>query len=182
MAECLPSIAAAADVLCTEPRLRAPSTTTAVDAAAADVVALASAPTAVRLCGSCIKQQLRLGTFSRVAGRECEGRAVYQQGTADTYLSFFRGRWRVSKNTDVGTDVCWMKAVADDAQHPTAIRTNWQEYNGAAWVAAPAVSVLLEGTPDHGAQRDCLATCHTTCLVLTDGVSMRSHCSGCRSG
>jgi hypothetical protein len=78
---------------------------------------------------------------------------VYQQGTADRFLSFFGGRWRISKNSDVGADRCWMKA-AGDARHPNDIRAGcWQEYDGAAvWVAALAVSVVLEGkTHTHGA-------------------------------
>ena len=79
---------------------------------------------------------------------------MYQQGTADRFLSFFCGVWRVSKNSDVGKGICVMKA-ADDARHPNDIRAGcWQEYDygGAAWVAAPAVSVVLEGKAHtHGA-------------------------------
>ena len=77
---------------------------------------------------------------------------MYQQGTADRFLSFFGGFWRVSCNINVGTDMCRMKA-ADDAGHPNDIRAGcWEALDGAAWVAAPAVSVVLEGkTHTHGA-------------------------------
>jgi hypothetical protein len=77
---------------------------------------------------------------------------VYQQGTADRFLSFFCGFWQVSRNINVGKDICWMKA-AGDARHPNDIRAGcWEEHVGAAvWVAAPAVSVVLEGkTHTHG--------------------------------
>jgi hypothetical protein len=76
---------------------------------------------------------------------------VYQQGTANRFLSFFDGFWGVSCDVDVGKGMCWMKA-ADDARHPNDIRAGcWEEHGGAAWVAAPAVSVVLEGkTHTHG--------------------------------
>jgi hypothetical protein len=138
---------------------RIPSATTAADAAAADVAALASAPAEIRLCGTCITSSQGLGAFARVQERQCGGRAVYRQSTKDRYLSFFEGFWRVSRNEHVGLDMCWMKAH-DDALHPNAISASWQQFDGAAWVAAPAVSVVcvhvLEGN-QHGAQH---LSCH----------------------
>jgi hypothetical protein len=68
---------------------------------------------------------------------------VYRQGMEDRYLSFFRGRWRISQDTRIGTVVCWMKAH-DDALHPNTIRASWKQFDGAAFVAAPTVTVMLE--------------------------------------
>ena len=66
------------------------------------------------------------------------------EATADIYLSFSNGSWRVSKNSDIGTIVSWMN-VGDDARHPNDILASWQEYDGTAWVAAKPVSCVLEG-------------------------------------
>jgi hypothetical protein len=33
----------------------------------------------------------------------------------------------------------------DDALHPNAIQASWQQFDGAAFVAAPTVTVMLEG-------------------------------------
>jgi hypothetical protein len=129
-----------------------PIDVTAADAAAADEAALASlmvqtlasAPAEVRVCGTCSAHPLCLGMFSRVVGRQCEGRALYQQGTADSFLSFFRRRWRIGCGDGVGTFGCWI-SVDDDAQYPNAIRASWQLFDKGALVALPTVSVMLEG-------------------------------------
>ena len=69
---------------------------------------------------------------------------MYRQGMEDRYLSFFEGYWRIGCGDGVGTFGCWMMA-RDDALHPNAIQTSWQQFDGAAFVAAPTVMVMLEG-------------------------------------
>ena len=138
---------------CTEAMVACPIDVTAADAAAADEAALASlvqtlasAPAEVRVCGTYTTHPLCLGMYSRVVGRQCEGRALYQQGTADSFLSFFRRRWRIGCGDGVGTFGCWI-SVDDDAQYPNDIRASWQQFDasGAVFVAVPTVSVMLEG-------------------------------------
>ena len=140
------------------------------------MAALASAPAAVRVCGSCSEHQVCLGAFARVEDRQCGGRAVYRQGMEDWYLSFFRGRWRISEDTRIGTVECWMKAH-DDALHPNAIRASWKQFDGAAFVAAPTVTVMLE-CKSHTEHSE------PFCAVLKPWlrVPVDRHCSGCRSG
>jgi hypothetical protein len=108
---------------------------------------------------------------------------VYQRQGADEFLSFFDGCWRVSCNIDVGADMCWMIA-ADDARHPNDIRAGcWREYDGAVWVAAPAVSVVLEGkTHTHGAYRGEPLTYRQCALLMCDCMLLPFNCSRRRSG
>ena len=115
---------------------------------------------------------------------------MYQQGTVDRFLSFFWapvtapfcGFWQVSRNINVGKGICWMKA-AGDARHPNDIRAGcWLEGDGAVWVAAPAVSVVLEGKArTHGAHGDSHLLRHCA-LLMCDCVLLPFNCSGRRSG